>query len=204
MAHTAKKYLEGKTLSGISAKTVEIHRDKLYAGYVNKRNEIEEKLKTADKSSAHQTQSDWRGLKEGETFAVNGMILHEYYFGILGGDGDVTTGPTIKGQIEKDFGSMENWQAEMTASGLAARGWAVTAFDPSDQKLHVFIGDTQNQGAVWGTTPVVALDVFEHSYFIDVGSDRKTYIETFFKNIDWAKVEAIWTKIAKTYPAPPN
>lgn len=201
MAHTVKPLLQNQEdrLKGISKKTIEIHRDKLYAGYVAKRNEIEEQLKTADQPSANQTYSVWRGLKEGETFAANGMVLHEYYFGVLGGDGQ-PKGEVLE-EIKKVWGSYEAWVADFTACGMSARGWAVLAYDPSDNKLHNYIGDTQNQGAVWGVTPVVALDVFEHSYFIDFGSDRKAYIQVFLENLDWDKINVIYSKIVKVYPA---
>src|SRR3989344_2068696 len=78
------------SLKGISQKTVEIHHDKLYAGYVNKTNEISEKLEELRKSGkveGNQIYSELRGLKQGETFARNGMYLHENYFSILGGNG---------------------------------------------------------------------------------------------------------------------
>ena len=74
-------------LKGIGQKTVEIHHGKLYAGYVNKRNEIEESLTKVDRSKANQIYSEMRGLKHEETFAANGQILHEIYFGVMGGDG---------------------------------------------------------------------------------------------------------------------
>lgn len=201
MSHQPKQLLQNREdkLRGISQKTVEIHRDKLYAGYVAKRNEVEEKQKAADKPSSNQTYSEWRGLKEGETFAANGMVLHEYYFGILGGDGKPSG--EVLSEIEKTWGSYDGWVEDFTACGMSARGWAVLAYDPSDGKLHNYIGDTQNQGAVWGVTPVIAMDVFEHSYFIDYGSDRKAYIQAFLENLEWGKINKTFAKIAKTYPA---
>src|SRR3989338_9497834 len=74
-----------KALTGISEKTMQIHHDKLYVGYVNKMKEIGEKLKALCASgigfdAANQTYSELRGLRDGETFAVNGVYLHEYYF----------------------------------------------------------------------------------------------------------------------------
>src|SRR5437667_12815294 len=74
-------------LKGIGAKTIEIHHDKLYAGYVNKRKEIEEELTKVDRSKANQIYSQMRGLKHEKTFAANGQILQEIYFDIIGGDG---------------------------------------------------------------------------------------------------------------------
>src|SRR3989338_993940 len=92
------------SLRGISQKTVEIHHGKLYAGYVNKTNEISEKLeelRKSGKAEGNQIYSELRGLKQGETFARNGMYLHENYFSILGGDG-VPKGEILKAIEEKD------------------------------------------------------------------------------------------------------
>ncbi len=177
------------TLKGISEKTNQIHHGKLYTGYVNKRNEIELALSVADKSKANATHSEFGELKRQETFAANGQILHEIFFGILGGDG-VPNSNVLK-MIERDFGSFENWKAEFIACGMSARGWAILAFDPSDGRLHNYTGDAHNQGGVWGAIPLIALDVYEHAYFIDFGSDRKAYIESYFSNLDWGKINAI-------------
>ncbi len=176
-------------LNGISAKTNDIHHGKLYAGYVTKRNEIEEKIKEGDVSSANQIYSAWRGLKEGETFAANGMILHQVFFSILGGDGN-PEGTEIKTAIEAEWGSWERFAQEFSATGMAARGWAILAFDTFNQRLNIYAGDSQNQGGVWGSIPLLPMDVYEHAYFLDFGSDRKSYIEAFLKNVQWRVVEA--------------
>ena len=77
---------------------------------------------------------------------------------------------------------------------MAARGWANVALDPTDSKLHVFIADAHNQGGVWGTIPIMTLDVYEHAYFMDYGSARADYIKAFFKNMDWGKVSQNYDK----------
>jgi len=177
----------------ISPKSVEAHHDKLYAGYVNKRNEIEEKFDTVDLASANQIYSRLRGLKEGETFAANGMILHELYFAVMGGDGQ-PEGEIVE-QLEKDFGSVDEWRQLAAAVGMSARGWSVTAFDPSDMKLHVYQADAQNQGGVWGALPIIALDVYEHSYWMEFAADRKAYIEDWLNHLNWAAVEKRWQTI---------
>lgn len=182
-----------KSLIGISEKTLQIHHDKLYVGYVNKKNEIDEKLKKVDLNSANQSYSDLRALKDGETFSVNGVYLHEYYFNVLGGDGK-PSGEIAK-QIENDFGSYQNWESMFKACGMAARGWVVTAFDSMEGKLKIYIGDAHNQGGVWGSLPLVVLDVYEHAYFIDYGSDRKKYIDDYMKNLNWEAVNHLFARI---------
>jgi len=186
------------SLRGISGKTIEIHHGKLYAGYVNKTNEISNKLGDLRKGGVvegNQIYSELRGLKQGETFARNGVHLHENYFSILGGNGQ-PNGEIADALVEK-FGSIEEFIKYFSACGMAARGWGMLVWDLNEKKLMQYNCDAQNQGGVWGCIPIIALDVYEHSYFIDTGSDRATYIKNFFDNLDWGKIDEIYKK-AKT------
>lgn len=182
---------------GISDKTLETHHDKLYVGYVNKKNEIDEKLeplmKGGDVSSANQTFSELRALKDGEAFAVNGVYLHEWYFDVLGGDGKPAG--ALADALTAQFGSMENFLKYFGACGMAARGWSVLAFDTRDRALKVFNCDAHHQGGIWGAVPIIVMDVYEHAYFMDYGSDRKAYIESFFKQLNWQKANELFATI---------
>ncbi len=186
-------------MNGISKKTNEIHEKKLYVGYVNKRNEVEEKLAKItpeELTAGNQVYSYLRGLKEGETFAANGMILHQMFFNSLGGQGD-PAGTEILLAIEKEWGSFENFKNMFTASAMAARGWAILCWDFSDMKLHIYTADAQNQGGVWNTAVIINVDVYEHAYFLDYGSDRKAYLEAYFKNINWQKADEMYKGLPK-------
>jgi len=187
------------TLRGISQKTVEIHHGKLYAGYVNKSNEIKEKLgelRKSGKADGNQTFSELRGLKVAEGFANNGVYLHENYFHILGGDGK-PKGEIVENLVGR-YGSIDEFKKYLSACGMAARGWAILAWDMHERELRIFTCDAQNHGGIWGAVPIIALDVYEHSYFIDTGSDRQAYINYFFDNLNWDKIEEIYQK-AKEY-----
>lgn len=182
-------------LTGISAKTLEVHHDKLYVGYVNKRNEIEQALATADRSAANGTYSAFGELKRQESFAADAMILHEAYFNVLGGNGQAAG--ELVAQIEKDFGSLDAWVTDFKACGLVARGWVVLAYDLNDGRLHNYVCDAHNQGGIWGAMPVIVLDTYEHAYMMDYGSDRKTYIETYMSQINWSEANRVFNKVTK-------
>lgn len=185
--------------AGISEKTLATHHDKLYVGYVNKKNEIEEKLlplqNGGDVASANQSYSELRALKDGESFSANGVYLHEWYFDVLAGDG-VPQG-ALADALAAQHGSIENFLKYFAACGMAARGWAVLAFDTKDKALKVFICDAHNQGGVWGAIPLIVLDVYEHAYFMDYGSDRKAYIESFLKQLNWVRANEFFAAINK-------
>jgi Fe-Mn family superoxide dismutase len=174
-------------LDGISRAAVEAHY-KLYEGYVNKRNEILGKLASADLGSANQISSDFRALKVELSFAIGGIKNHEIYFEHLGGDGGDPDG--LVGQlIKRDFGSVATWRADLKATGMAGRGWAWTAYDWDEGRLFNYVGDAQNTFPIWNATPLVALDVYEHAYFLDYQTDRGSYIDAFFANLDWTTVD---------------
>jgi Fe-Mn family superoxide dismutase len=173
-------------LDGISREAIEAHY-KLYEGYVNKRNEILGRLREADLSAANQVYSEIRALKLDLTFAIGGIKNHEIYFEHLGGGGGDPDGPVAR-LLARDFGSVAEWRADLKATGMAARGWAWTAYDWDEGRLFNYIGDAQNTFPVWNATPLIALDVYEHAYWLDYQTDRASYIDAFFDNLDWGTV----------------
>jgi Fe-Mn family superoxide dismutase len=173
-------------LDGISREAIEAHY-KLYEGYVAKRNEILTKLDGVDLASANQVYSEVRALKIELSFAVGGIKNHEIYFEHLGGNGG-DPGGLFGDLVMRDFGSVADWKADLKATGMGGRGWAWTAYDWDEGRLFNYIGDAQNTFPVWNATPLVALDVYEHAYFMDFATDRGTYIDKFFDNLDYAVV----------------
>jgi len=173
-------------LDGISREAVEAHY-KLYEGYVNKRNEIIGKLGEADLAAANQVYSELRALKVDLAFAIGGIKNHEVYFEHLGGGGGEPQG-AFAGLVKRDFGSTDAWRTDLKATGMAGRGWAWTAYDWDERRLFNYLGDAQNTFPVWNATPLVALDVYEHAYFLDYQTDRASYIDVFFANLDWGVV----------------
>jgi Fe-Mn family superoxide dismutase len=179
----AKKFSCIRELNGICARTMEEHYE-IYKGYVGKVNEIQKKLDGVDRASANQIYSDLRALRVDYSFAVGGVKNHEIYFAHLGGNGGKPTG-TLLERINRDFPSYDAWLADFKASGLAARGWVWLAYDHDWKTLTTAVGDAQNSFPYWNATPILALDVYEHAYFLDYGRARGKYIEAFFNNLDW-------------------
>jgi Fe-Mn family superoxide dismutase len=184
-------------LDGISRASVEAHH-RLYQGYVAKRNEILGKLAALDRSGANQVYSELRALKVELSFAIGGIKNHEVYFAHLGGEGGDPSG-AIGDLIKRDFGSVGAWRDDLTATGMAGRGWAWTAYDWDEGRLFNYLGDSQNTYPVWNATPLVALDTYEHAYFLDFQTDRAAYIEAFYANLDWSVVNGWIT----SYSIPP-
>ncbi|MDO8586257.1 MAG: superoxide dismutase [Armatimonadota bacterium] len=173
-------------MDGISRRQIEEHYT-LYEGYVKKTNEIRSKLPNADRAAANQAFSEFRELKVELSFALDGVKLHESYFWNLGGAGSQPNQKTRE-LIERSFGSIEAWQEDLKATGIAGRGWAITAFDFDDNRLHNYIADAHNSYGIWNAMPVIVLDTYEHAYVIDYGVKRPPYIEAFFRNLNWDEI----------------
>jgi Fe-Mn family superoxide dismutase len=184
---TPKTFASIRELNGISQRTQEEHYE-LYKGYVAKTNEIQKKLDSVDRSTANQIFSDLRSLRVDLSFAIGGVKNHEIFFGHLGGKGSTPQAKTAE-LIARDYPSYDAWLADFKASGLAARGWVWLAYDHDLNTLTTVVGDAQNTFPLWNATPVLAMDVYEHAYWLDYGRLRAKYIEAFFNNLDWGVVE---------------
>ena len=88
------------------------------------------------------------------------MILHELYFATMGGDGTWKENNAFVKKATADFGSFEAFLEDLKACGIAARGWAVTAYDPTDGHIHNFLGDAHNHGGVWNMVALFIMDIY--------------------------------------------
>ncbi len=193
-----KDKLKPSGLDGISNQQIEYHFETHYKGYVNKLNEIWEKLQSADRSKANQNYSDFRELKLEETFNYDGALLHELYFENLKSQKS-SVPEDLKKAIEKDFGSYEKWVEDFKATGTAFRGWALLVYDLNTGKLRNVGADIHNTNGIWNAIVVLALDVYEHAYYVDFGPKRAGYLDAFMKNVSWNEVHSRYTKALKCY-----
>ena len=181
------KYIEQKfnigKLKGISEKTMEEHL-KLYTGYVKNLND------TLD------GKQDIRRL----AFEYNGMRNHEIYFSSLeNGPRTLSPDSRLKEKIENDFEVFDTWLASFKTIALTRGiGWAILFYDKNNDYLINTWIEEQHIGQLQDCTPILALDMWEHSYVSDYApSGKKNYIEDFFENINWEIIEGNFTNIAK-------
>ena len=188
-------------LNGISDRALKNHHDKLYTGYVAKKNEIENQLEELGRAivsgktdGGNTTYSELRSLKDGETYAVNGVYLHEWYFEILGGDGKFENARELTDTLIESYGSVEGFIKYFSECAMSARGWTVLAWDTKESRLWIYNSDAHNQGGVWGALPIIVLDVYEHAYFMDYGADRQAYLKAFWKNFNWSAANDLFKR----------
>jgi len=184
MYNIKPKTYDLKSINGISMRQLDEHY-KLYVGYVNKLNEIwNTPYIPSNFTGSNTTYSKMRSLKLGETYALDGVKLHQLYFENMTGGNNTPYGPVLDA-ITDEFSSFENFISYLTNVGLSMRGWAILTIDSMDNKLHIIGSDLHDTGAVWLSHPILVMDLYEHAYFMDFGTDKAKYISTFIKNINW-------------------
>ena len=177
-------------IKGMSERLIVSHYENNYGGAVKRLNLIEEQLTGLDFKNAPGYLIN--GLKREQLIATNSMILHELFFDGLGDQSE--PGTELRAAIERDFASYDRWHAEFLAMGKAqggGSGWVLLTWSPRDRRL-------TNQWAMdhtttlAGGTPILALDMYEHSYHMDYGAKAATYVETFMAAIRWANADRLF------------
>ena len=181
-------------LKGLSEKLIVSHYENNYGGAVKRLNAITEQLQALDFSKAPVFTIN--GLKREELIATNSMILHEFYFDGLGDSGGL--GGKLLDAIKRDFGSLERWQAEFSFMGKAqggGSGWVLLTYSPRDRKL-VNQWAADHTCNLAGATPILALDMYEHSYHMDYGAKAAAYVDASMNNINWANTARLFEAVA--------
>ncbi len=175
-------------LRGLSERLLLSHHQNNYGGAVKRLHLIRAELAALDWTSAPGFRVN--GLKREELIAANSMGLHELYFASLGGDGKLKPAGKPAGfgvGLKRDFGSFERWSTEFTGLATAlggGSGWALLSWSVRENRLlNHWAADHTHLLA--GATPILALDMYEHSYHMDFGANAKAYVTAFMENIDW-------------------
>ncbi len=174
-----------KTLTGLSEALLVSHHDNNYAGAVNNLNKVELALGQVTKDTPG---FEVTALRERELLFTNSMILHEHYFGNLGGDGKI--GGDIENLISGTWSTVAAWEEAFraTAMGLGGgSGWVVLDLSFHTGDLRVYSSQNHTQAVAFGQ-PLLVLDMYEHAYAIDHGAGHAKYIDAFFENIEWDEV----------------
>ncbi len=180
-------------LDGLSEKLIRSHYENNYGGAVKRLAAIDAQWKALDVASAPVFVIN--GLKREELIATNSMILHELYFDRLGSS---SMPAAMQSALARDFGSVQRWSAEFTAMGKAlggGSGWVLLVRSARDRRL-VNQWAADHTCHLAGGVPLLALDMYEHSYHMDYGAKAAAYVDAFMRNIHWQRVAAACEVVA--------
>ena len=180
----------------MSARLLESHYENNYGGAVRRLNAIATQLAELDFATAPVFVIN--GLKREELVAANSMILHELFFASLASESEPQG--ELHDALIRDFGTIDRWRAEFSAMGKAqggGSGWVLLTWSPRDRKL-VNQWALDHTTTLAGATPVLALDMYEHSYHIDYGAGAAAYVDAFMAAINWPNVARAYAEVARS------
>lgn len=181
-------------LDGLSEKLIRSHWENNYIGSLKTLNMVSERLGAAMKDP-DLPPVIYGGLKREELHRLGSVILHEHYFGNLGGDGKA--GGEVLSAIKKAYGTYQAWEAEFRRTALAlagGSGWCILTYNLYTKELRNQWASDHMHGAIAGL-PLLALDMYEHSFHMDYGSAAAKYIDAFMRNVDWQEVNERFTNV---------
>ena len=182
----------------LSSKNKEAHQ-KLLNKYVESLNEISTKLDTVDRDESHSNSSEFRSLKIDEVYNMNAAYLHALFFDNISDQKSVITMDSLAFmRLERDFGSFDAWQKDFVACCMSARnGWAMTVYSTMLKRYINVVVDLHHQNVPISAFPIIVMDCWEHSYYRDYLSDRKTYVYGMMKELDWNLIDERFKKAEK-------
>jgi Fe-Mn family superoxide dismutase len=160
MDYEAKDYSHLIGMEGFSETLVRNHFT-LYQGYVTNTNKLLDLLARMAKEGKFAT-PEYAELKRRMGFEFDGMRLHEYYFGNLGGKGDLGQSAKLRDKLARDFGSYEAWEADFKGTGaMRGIGWAILYQDNVTGRLINQWINEHEVGHLAECAPILVMDVFE-------------------------------------------
>ncbi|MFC1894673.1 superoxide dismutase [Candidatus Dependentiae bacterium] len=187
--YEVQELLNPGKLIGISKEQIDDHW-KLYKGYVEQVNKLNEELIELAKSKKVNS-LEYSDRRRRYGFEYNGMILHEYYFGNLTSNLYDLQDSELKKALMQTWGSYEDWLKDFINTGKTRSiGWAILCADPrTGQLINIFVQEHEI-GNIASFIPIIVMDVWEHAYMVDYkSSERGKYIQAFIKNINWKECE---------------
>jgi len=167
-----------------STKTLDLHYNVLYKGYVDNTNKTEEKLQKARETNDF---SNIKCLEKDLSFYGSGAILHELFFLNMGIAMPTESDINLMRQIVKDFGSYDAFKAQFNQASklVEASGWCILVWVPKWNKLEILQCEKHQNLTLWGCKPLLVLDMWEHSYYLQYTTSRPDYIQAFWNIVNW-------------------
>lgn len=170
-----------------SRETLNLHYNILYKGYVDNSNKTEEKL---NKARLENNFENIKCLEKDLSFYGSGAILHELFF--LNLSPAIPSRPSLRlmEQIQRDFISFDIFKNQFTeaAKAVEASGWCLLVWVPNIQKLQILQCEKHQNLTLWGCKPLLVLDMWEHSYYLQYKTSRPDYIKAFWNIVNWSAV----------------
>lgn len=184
----------------IDAKTMEIHYSKHHQAYVDNLNKALEKYPAFYEKNIEDILNDINSIPEEIRQQVinhgGGHANHSLFWSIMNPNPKPKPQSELLEEIEKTFGSFEKLKEEFTGRALSifGSGWMFLVVTP-DRKLMLKRHSFQNSPVSQGNYPILALDVWEHAYYLKYQNRRAEYIDAWWNVVDWEAVEKLSSEV---------
>jgi superoxide dismutase, Fe-Mn family len=181
----------------ISEEQLKLHHDKHHQAYVNGANKL---LTNIDEAMKTDTQLDYwvsfgyvKALAKELAFNIGGHMLHTTFWENMapaGKGGGGQPGGAIADVINKEFGSFNAFKKMFSAAATSTEGsgWAALAMHPCIGRPIIVQIEKHNVNVIPNFQILMALDVWEHAYYVDYKNDRAKFVEAFWNLVNWDKV----------------
>ncbi|MDY7107537.1 MAG: superoxide dismutase [Planctomycetota bacterium] len=186
-------YAYGALEPHIDETTMRLHHDKHHAGYVRGMNAALDAMKEIRGGS--RDAGEVKRWSRQLAFNGSGHFLHTVFWYCMSPEGGGRPGGAIGRQIARDFGSFEQFSThfQAAAGSVEGSGWGLLVYEPLANKLLVMQAEKHQNLTAWGVIPLVAIDVWEHAYYLKYQNRRKDYVRAFMNVINWEFAEAKMT-----------
>jgi len=172
----------------IDEETMRLHHQKHHQSYVDGLNKAERELQKARERRDFDLIKHWE-----RELAFNGAghYLHTLFWKIMGPEGGGSPKGDLLKEINRSFGSFDQFKTHFSqaAEKVEGVGWAILVWSPRSGRLEILQAEKHQNLTQWDDIPLLAIDVWEHAYYLQYKNDRKSYVENWWNVVNWPEVE---------------
>ncbi|WP_080845398.1 superoxide dismutase [Cytobacillus gottheilii] len=180
----------------ISEEIMKLHHDKHHQSYVDGLNKAENELEKARKKNDFSLIKHWsREL----AFHGSGHYLHTIFWNNMSPNGGGKPAGALLKEIEKYFGSFDHFKKQFSeaAKQVEGVGWAILVWSPRSRHLEILQSERHMILTQWDTIPLLALDVWEHAYYLQYKNKKADYVDQWWNVVNWKDVEDRYLKASE-------
>lgn len=186
----------------IDVQTMQLHHGKHHAAYVNNLNRTLKTLRELRSKPADQVDpAQLSALQRDVSFNAGGHVLHTVFWSVMAPNAGGVPEGEIADALDKSFGGFDAFRNYFTrvAAGVKGSGWAIMAYEPIGDLLLVTESGDQDLRMIPGGAPLLAIDVWEHAYYLKYQNRRADYIAAWWNTVNWPAVDAAYRAVRRMY-----
>ncbi|KGJ48270.1 MULTISPECIES: superoxide dismutase [Paraclostridium] len=174
----------------IDKDTMILHHDKHHQAYVDNLNKILSTHPEIEYKNLEQLLSNPtilpRDVRQSILNNAGGVYNHNFFWSIMSPNKGGQAKDELLKAIEKDFGSFQSFKEKFNKSALSTFGSGWTWLVSNDEgELAIMSTSNQDSPITSGIKPIIAIDLWEHSYYLKYKNERNKYIENWWNVVNW-------------------